>query len=160
MATGSPFTVASNRPAPYWQQIPSPYVSVVSKVYAPSAVYAVLDTAPPSILKLPVDWTAIKVAALSQREDLCYGRAYACQLDLSCETWHVAPVIRTWLKSLSLSLSRLLAPVLVLYRYRTRRLATYDSYGTSRHLSLSLSLSRLLVPVLVYRYLLVGLRLF
>jgi hypothetical protein len=99
MATGSPFTVASNRPAPYWQQIPSPYVSVVSKVYAPSAVYAVLDTAPPSILKLPVDWTAIKVAALSQREDLCYGRAYACQLDLSCETWHVAPVSRTWLKS-------------------------------------------------------------
>ena len=45
-------------------------MSVVSKVYAPSAVYAVLDTAPPSILKLPVDWTAIKVAALSQREYL------------------------------------------------------------------------------------------
>ena len=69
MATGLPFTVALNRPGPSWQQIPYPYASVVSKVYAPSAMamYAVFGTAPPSVLKLPVDWAAIKVPALFPR---------------------------------------------------------------------------------------------
>jgi hypothetical protein len=66
MATGLPFTVALNRPGPSWQEIPYPDASVVSKVYAPMAMYAVLDTAPPSLLKLLVDWIAIKVPALSR----------------------------------------------------------------------------------------------
>jgi hypothetical protein len=63
MATGSPVPIILNSLAPYWEQIPSQYVSVIPKAYAPSAMYAVLGTAPPSVLKLPVDWPAVKVPA-------------------------------------------------------------------------------------------------
>jgi hypothetical protein len=64
MATGSSFMVILNSPAPYWQQTLYPYVPVISKVYAPSATYAVLETAPPSI----------KVPALSPRVQLVSAR--------------------------------------------------------------------------------------
>jgi hypothetical protein len=64
-AAGS-FTVILNSSALYWQQTPSLYVSAISKVYDPSAMYAVLDTAPPSTLKIPMDWSATKVPALSR----------------------------------------------------------------------------------------------
>jgi hypothetical protein len=52
--------------APYWQQIPSPYVSVISKVNVPSATSTILDTVPPSVLKLTVDWPAIRVPVRSR----------------------------------------------------------------------------------------------
>jgi hypothetical protein len=91
MATGSPFTVILNSSAPYWQQTPSLYVSVISHSATLGAEAArglardqststipesparfrgrviilafdhnaVLDTAPPSVLELPVDWTRL-----------------------------------------------------------------------------------------------------
>jgi hypothetical protein len=36
-------------------------MSVISKEYAPSVMYALLDTAPRSVLKLPMDWPVVKV---------------------------------------------------------------------------------------------------
>ena len=36
-------------------------------LYTPSTMYAVLDPAPSSVLKLAVDWSAIKVSALYRR---------------------------------------------------------------------------------------------
>jgi hypothetical protein len=55
VAIGSRFMVILNMLASYRQHIPSPYVSAISKVYAPLAMYAVLETAPLSVLRLPVD---------------------------------------------------------------------------------------------------------